>query len=395
MMTHRTLVLVAALLLSATGLHAQTHDELFDAQTVHDIRLFVNSTDVQRLEEFYEENTFYTADLQWRTTRVRNIGIRSRGSASRSATKPGLQIEFDRYVGGQQFLGLRSLVLDNLWQDPGMMREQVAMGLFARLGHAAPRESFARVFINDVYYGVYTVVEAITPEFLARTTGQASGYIYEFKYLGPYHFEFLGDDYAPYKSLFEPRAHDFEPDATLYGPIREMIREMNQPLDEVWRERVEKHVDLAQFVKYVAIEMFLAEDDGVLGSVGMSNFYLARGAADRPFQLIPWDKDLTFTDPRLSIFTRAEENILFQRAMEYGDLRALYLETLEAAARSALTDGWMAAEIDRCAALIAEHAAADIRKPYSTDDFNAAVSALKQFALERPGYVLQEVAKMR
>ena len=31
-------------------------------------------------------------------------------------------------------------VLDNLWQDPSLVRESVTMGLFARMGHAAPRE---------------------------------------------------------------------------------------------------------------------------------------------------------------------------------------------------------------------------------------------------------------
>ena len=41
--------------------------------------------------------------------------------------KPALRIDFNRYVAGQEFLGLKSLALDNLWQDPSMIRERLAM----------------------------------------------------------------------------------------------------------------------------------------------------------------------------------------------------------------------------------------------------------------------------
>ena len=87
----------------------------------------------------YSENTYYTADLQWRNIRVRNAGVRSRGSASRNGDKLGLRVDFDRYVTGQRFLGLKSIVLKNLWQDGSFMHEALAMAFFARMGQPAPR----------------------------------------------------------------------------------------------------------------------------------------------------------------------------------------------------------------------------------------------------------------
>jgi spore coat protein CotH len=388
-------VMVALVAGNARLLCAQTADELFDAQTWQEIRLSINSMDLQTLEANYLDNTFYTADLHWRNLRIRNVGIRSRGSASRSGTKLGIQIEFDRYVGGQQFLGMKSLVLDNLWQDPAMIRERVAMAFFARMGQAAPRESFCRLFINDVSYGVYTIVEAVTPELLTRTSNESGSYVFEYKYLGPYHFEYLGSDLENYKPLFEPRAHELEPDAVLYSPIRDLVREINEPDDAVWRERVEKYLDLTQFVTYVGIETFLAEADGVLGFGGMANFYLSRSGSTTPHRLVPWDKDLSFSDPRSPLFLNADDNILFHRAMAFPDLRTTFLDVLAASARSALSRGWLYGEIVRNSALIAEDAAQDSRKPYSNDDIAEAVAALKRFALQRPFYVLNEVSKAR
>ena len=72
---------------------------------------------------------------------MRNSGVRSRGLGSRSGTKPGLRVDFDRYSSNQTFLGLKSLVLDNLTQDESGVKESVTMRLFARLGVPAPRES--------------------------------------------------------------------------------------------------------------------------------------------------------------------------------------------------------------------------------------------------------------
>src|SRR5688500_5578563 len=87
-------------LLALASLHAQTPappppttDDLFDTNTVHDIRLTVNTRDWAALKEHYLENVYYVADLRWRDEVVRNIGIRSRGRGSRSGAKPGLRID--------------------------------------------------------------------------------------------------------------------------------------------------------------------------------------------------------------------------------------------------------------------------------------------------------------
>ena len=170
---------------------------------------------------------------------------------------------------------------------------------------------------------------------------------------------------------------------------------MNEPDDAVWRERVEKHLDLTQFVTYVAIETFLAEPDGMLGFAGMANFYLARSGPTAPFRLIPWDKDLSFSDAQLTLFVNADQNVVFRRAMGFPDLRQTYLDVLAASARTALTRGWLFNEITVSAALIAGEVDQDSRKPYSNEEVAAAVEGLKRFARQRSFYVFREVAKAR
>jgi spore coat protein CotH len=391
------LALVAIAWISAIGvaIAAPTLDDLFADNVVHDVRLSVNERDLRELRDRYLENVYFPADFEWRGERVRNAGVRSRGLASRNATKLGLRIDFNRYSTGQRFLGLASLVLDNLVTDPALVRERVSMQLFARLGQPAPREAFARVFINGAYEGIYAIVEPVDADFLARVVGEKSGYLFERRFLQPYYGEDLGKDPAAYRTVFEPRTHELEVDTVLYSPIRELFREANQPVDTVWRERVGRYVDLRQLVTHVAIETFLSESDGILGFAGMANFYLYRGPVGDQHRLIVWDKDRTFAAIDSPVLLRADENRLFSRALAFSDLRSLYFDVLERCARLAAADGWLEGEIARLGALIDSAAREDRRKPYDDEVRVTDMEFLRQFARQRPQFVLQDVAQLR
>jgi spore coat protein CotH len=389
-------VLSAALLIAdVAAVRAQSADDLFDVQTLQEIRLTISSRDLDRLRERYTEDTYYAADLTWNDVRVRNAGVRSRGGASRNPTKLGLRIDFDRYAAGRRFLGLGSIVLDNVWQDPGVIRERAAMVFFQRMGQPAPRESFCRLYINDVYQGVYAIVESVGPAFLSRTLDEKDGYLFQYQLWTPFHGEYLGDDLEPYKTLFEAETHRLDADTILYSPIRDLFREVNGPDDAVWRDRVERHIDLKQFVTYVAIETFLSEEDGILGPSGMNNFFLYRSKQDAPHRILPWDKDKVFESIGSPIFQRADENELFRRAMAFDDLRTLFLDVLEASARSAADEEWLEQEIVRSAAVVAEATYQDERKPFSNEEFDAAITFFIEFARKRPANVLEQVAQAR
>jgi spore coat protein CotH len=374
---------------------AQTAADLFDASTLQEIRLFMNSRDLQQLREHYEESTHYTVDLLWRGTRLRNAAVRSRGTGSANPVKPGLRIDFDRYTTGQRFLGLRTLVLDNLWQDPAMIREQLVMALFTRMGQPAPRQSFCRLFINNQYQGVYALTEEPNAEFAARVLEETGGYLFEYRWVMPYYAEDLGENPVSYTQLFAPRTHELEAESTLYRPIQELFRQVNQPDDAVWRDRVEQYLDLSQFITYVAIETFVAENDGVLGYAGMNNFYLYRSAGSTRHRLFPWDKDNAFLAVDKPVLDRADENVLFRRARAHADLRDLYLQVLEQCARSAAEEEWLAAEIERQVSVIATAAHDDPRKQYSNEQFDQQIDFLREFARRRSVFVLAEVEAVR
>jgi spore coat protein H len=380
---------------SAVSVAAQTTDDLFDPSTVNDLHLWINARDLDQLRLTYTENTYYQADMEWGGMRVRNAAVRSRGNATRNPHKPGLRVDFNRYATGQRFLGLTSLILDNLVQDPGFIREGAVMSMFARMGLAAPREAYVRLFINGAFEGVYAVVEPMDADFLERTTGDRGGYLFDYEWVHPFHTEYLGEDLEPYKARFKPETKQSAGDVTLYAPIHDLFAEINRPDDGAWREHVEQLLDVPHFLMHVAVEQFVSEADGLMGNWAMNNFYLYRPGDSTRHQILPWDRDGSFQVIDSSIMLRTAEHHLFQRLIAYDDLRETYLQAIEACARAAAEGDWLENLLATRAALVREAVASDTHKPYTVDDFEAHVAFLQAFARLRPGIVLAEVNQLR
>jgi hypothetical protein len=384
---------------------ALTEEDLFDDSTIQEIALTINTRDWNELREKYTDNTYYLADLRWRTFVVRNIGIRSRGSASRSSTKPGLRLDFDRYSTSQQFLGFKSLVLDNMVQDPAMLREPVAFKFFREMDLPAPRVVYARLMVNNQFLGLYTIVEPIDKKFLKRTLGENDGYLYEFKRATEhYNFRYLGEELEPYAALFEPKTQETASMFDLYRPIREMTFAIEQSPSYRFLDTTSEFLDLKKFLTYVAIEAFLAERDGILGEWGMNNFYLYRFEKSNRFQLLPWDRDASFFDPELGVYSRIEYNVLMRRLIEDPEMRTVYEDALRRCAALAMrpesgaeetpgeTPGWLERTVRTAYLQIRSLARADTQKPFSVDEFEAAVEKVVEMARSRSDAVLQAIA---
>jgi spore coat protein CotH len=382
---------LVSLTLGLTASAGAQGPDVFEQVGVRDVQLFVNTADLAQLRATASENTYYPADFEYLGVRVRNVGIRSRGLGSRQATKLGLRIDFNRYASGQRFVGHKALVLDNLWQDPSLVRERVAMALYDRMGLPAPREVFVRVFVNGTYEGLYALVEEVDGQLLTRI-GNDEGVLFEYKFTDQYRGQDLGTDVDAYVPLFEARTHEKQATDTLYAPIRDLLSASASLQGEAWRARVASLIDLRQLLTYLAVETFTSDDDGVLGYAGMNNFYLHRPEAGTQHQILPWDKDQAFGDVDASIWLRVDENVVIRRALAFPDLRAHYLDALRQCVEITSADGWLGAQIDAAAALVDEAARQDVRKQFDETARAESIAGLRTFAATRASRVLAEIA---
>ena len=371
---------------------AQTTSDLFSTATLQRVDLELNSSDWAKLKEHFQENTYYPADMIWNGQTVRNVGIRSRGRGSRNANKPGLKIDFDRYSSGQEFLGLKSLVLDNLTQDPSGIHETVSMAFYARLGIPTPRETHVRLYVRGQYIGLYALVEAVDKDFLARIYGsigedtQNDGWLYEFVWQEDWRLTDFGTDLAHYKLRFDATTHESETDEKKYRRVQELITLINTTSEADFAAVINPRFDLNGFIRFVAAQAFLGDTDGFLGSFGMNNFYLYRLENQEQHVLIAWDTDNTFWGSKFRI-APDDTNILMQKLMRIPEYNALWYAELARATELAEADGWLDAEIIRNVQLIDAAMREDANKPYSTSSYEGESSEMLSFARERVAYV--------
>jgi spore coat protein CotH len=396
-------VVALALIATAAGAAADSADALFDDSREHELWMTVDPSNWAQLKQDYLLNTYYPAQLRIEGQELARIGIRSRGSGSRSPDKPNLLLSFDKYQKNQTLLGLSSVTLKANNQDPSLLREVLAMKLLRAMGVPAPREAPARLYVNGEYFGAYMLVEKIDSAFLAGNFGENQGFLYEWEAMRTpegYRFEYLGSDPALYSPImWSPSNHESDPDPM---PLVELVDFINNSSDEDFRNHLAEYLDLDNLLNYIAMENFVADYDGILGTVfGMNNFYFYRFEGSRLSTFIAWDKDGSFDWEYKPIYEGVFENVLTRRMMNVPEWQAQYVNgLLRAATVAGGRGGWLDQEFLRLYELVRNSASEDPHKQCTIDgvmvscgpaEFESAADRLRQFISLRADFVVSQV----
>jgi spore coat protein CotH len=317
----RSLALLALLCAASPTFAA---DPIFDQSRLHETVLTMDPGDWQALRDNFRTNQYYAATISIDGEVVQQVGIRSRGFGSRSAEKPGLKVDFNRYVAGQEFHNFKSLIIDNLTQDASMLREPLSYAVFEAMGIAAPPISYTRLTVNSQYWGLFTLVQDIKKPFLKERLGDDEGYLYDYEHSGDYFFQKRGnsgDAYVPVP--FKPETHEDNPDP---AGLVALVAAINDTPDATFMQTMAGFWDVDRLIAYVATENAIAENDGFVGYAGMNNFFLYQYASGQKFVIIPWDKDTTFVSGSWPLLQRLETNVLTRRLMQSPTAQASYLE---------------------------------------------------------------------
>ena len=394
-------ILLAGFVIGAVRLSAQSQvDSLLDGSSLQDLWLHLNDRDWEDIHTHYLDDTYYPVDVEWQGTRVRNAAVRVRGNASRNGHKPSLRLEFNRYVTGQTFFGLDAMTLNSFWLDPSMITNSLSMRLFRGMGIPAPRVAHVRLFAGGrrEYAGVYGVTEEVSSSFLKANFGEDTGYLYEFKHqpTDTWSFQDPGPRLGWYVPHFDAKTHKYDSVANLYMPIRDLVERINDAPQSDLESALAKYLDVNAFITMVAVQNFVAQTDGLVGSVGTNNFYLYR-FTNRPFSvLIPWDQENAFGSNSVDLppWWNMDSNVLASKIWSEPKYRARYFAALLQVTSLASTDNWLGAEAAREYQQIRDAVYADPWAPYPVEQFESIHATIQQYILQRPDYVRQYVAAL-
>ena len=361
---------------TAPGGSAPTGAPFFDPSVLHEARLDLDRSAWQALRDDYLENQYYAANLTVDGVAVRQVGIRSRGEGSRSEDKPGLKVEFDKYVPAQEYYGYKSLVLDNLTTDASMLRERLSFLVFEAMGIAAPRNAFARLNVNGDYWGLYAIVEPVSKPFLEARLGEKSGTLFDYEWSYPYDFSWLGPDAATYVPFpFQPETNESRPDVG--DGLVAFIRDINETPDSSFAATMAARLDVDRFLAHVATENAITESDGIVGNFGANNFYLYEYGARNRFVFVPWDKDNSFSSGAWPLYRNLEANVLTRRLTADPARRKVYADAVVRAVTSYVNPRWLTPQLETAYQQIRLAAQTDVHKPFTNAQFEDGVGGLR------------------
>jgi spore coat protein CotH len=349
---------------------------------LHEAKLDLDPAAWQSLRDAYLDNQYYAANLAIDGVAVPQVGVRSRGEGSRDPHKPGLKVEFDKYVPGQEYYGYKSLVVDNLVQDASMLRERLAFLVFEAMGIPAPRNSFARLSVNGEYWGLFALVEPVSKPFLESRLGEKSGTLYDYEWVYPYYFAWRGPQHSAYvPSPFQPQTNESHPDVA--AGLVEFIRQVNDAPDPSFVSAMGTLFDVDRFLTHVATENAVTEGDGIVGDQGLNNFYLYEYGAKNRFVFIPWDKDNTFRGGSWPLYRNLEQNVLTRRLTADPSKRQVYADAVLRAVTTYVNPRWLTPQLEAAYQQIRAAVQADSRKPFTNAQFEAGVESVRAVIASR------------
>lgn len=155
----------------------------FAKEEIHHVSITLSQQSVDNLVQSPWEYTEGAAVVNG--TEFEQVGVRLRGkygSFRELSGKPKLKIDFNRYVDGQKYEGLKSLSLNNTLVDCSYMKEVLASELYEAAGVKASRTAYMTVDINGQDYGLYVLVETQDDRFLKNHWEDGDGNLYDGKY---------------------------------------------------------------------------------------------------------------------------------------------------------------------------------------------------------------------
>lgn len=272
--------------------------DIFDDSMIHRIEIRIDPSDFDVILNNFQSDIVKPVDLiittVGRKDSLQNVGFRIKGHASRFNDKKSYKLIFNEYSKEEMYLGYKKISVNAFWNDPTHLRAHLATELFHDMEIPVARTSFAELYINDEYQGLYNLVEQVDEAFVKDRFGSDKGNLY--KCYSPADLKYIGDDPQIYRKLvadnqpvYELKTNKKEKD---FSGLAEMIRILNNtPVDHL-EEELDKRFNTDDYLKILAIDVLIGNWDSQLFSA--NNFYLYDNPLTGKFEFIPYDFDNTF-----------------------------------------------------------------------------------------------------
>ena len=352
-----------------------------------------------------------------------SCGIRFKGESSYEfypGKKKPFRIKFNKFIKSQDMDGLEELNLNNNFKDPTMIREKIYLDLLNKKGLPAPRATYAKVYLNNKYLGLYLVTENIDPAFLKSRFGESKGNLFQGEPLGT--FKYYGDDPTNYYNRFILKNNSKKND---WNDLVKFIKVINDTTlsDENYLRKLESTFNLDKCLRTWAINNLIANIDAY-NMFYPHNFFIYHDSTTYKWNWISLDGNYAFAawNPVMSTPSLIRMSVLAPDSVPFKDVRPLldntirknslirkrYLAIVNDLLQNEFKEERMSNIIDSLAGRIRIAVYADANKMYSNKDFDTNINTtigdpldpgnfipgLKSILRDRRKFLLNEIQQL-
>jgi hypothetical protein len=380
---------------------------LYDLGTLRTIFLQFDEPDWEsELSFFFNSDVEVPATMTVDGRTYRDVGVHFRGASSFRNTPEGykrsLNLAVDFVHGNQDLGSYQTLNLLNANNDATFLRGVLYTEISRRF-IPTPKMNFVRVAINGESWGVYLNAQQFNGDFIRENFKPTGGDRWKApgSPRGRAGLEYLGEDIAAYKQIYEIKTKD-NPEA--WTALMQLCQVLNTTPPDRLEAALSPLLNIDGVLRFMAVEIALANPDGYWTRASDYNLY--RDTAGR-FHLIPHDVNEALggeggarraqLDPLAAVGDPTKP--LYSKLLAVPALREKYLGYVREIAEKWLD--WDAALLPIAQAghnLIAADVLADTRKLSDNAGFSAGVSvtgALKNFIDTRRAFLLTATSPAR
>ncbi len=224
---------------------------------------------------------------QWVAARVKTDSgfvpgrLRIHGNVTRYDPQKGFKLEV---FAGYPVRVVEASILTPQMSDASFCRYRLAAWFFGKTDLLNPRIHVRRLFINNLFEGLYLKLEEVDEMFFLRRNLPVSS-LYKINVRG--RFTMKNGSFP--QQIFDKKLPD---DNMVYEDVRRLIAILDRGLASENTDELEGMLDVYNTLDYLAVSILTSNGDGVV-----NNFYLWFNSKTGLFEFIPWDLNRTFDDP--------------------------------------------------------------------------------------------------
>jgi len=359
-------------------------DSLFYSPNIHTVKLYFSQTGWWDSLVYYKPLDFkMLARVEIDGLMIDSIGAQFKGNSSYNGpgNKKPFKIDFNEYVSGQEYDGLKTINLNNSFGDPTLMREKLFLDFCRDAGIPGPRGTYANLYLNDSLWGLYTLVEQVNKTFLEDIYFNNGGNLFKGDNQGT--LQWFGNAQTSYYGKYELKTNKTLNDWT---DLVHLIDKINNTLPSSFQDSLETVLNTAAWIKGWAANNIFVNLDSYVGSG--HNYYIYHNTSTGLFDFIIWDCNETFGKFSMGMNISQLENLsmffipnpvtsrpLHDKMLQNTVYRSAYINAVCNLVTDYFTHAYFDPKIDSIANRIRTSVYADTHKQFTNQNFETNINS--------------------